>query len=290
MLDYLMSPSPSPQRRPERRPAPALIILSFLFLSMQPALAQSWEMRVCADPNGMPMSHRDGSGYENLIAEIIADELDAALVYDWYPFGTDMIDYRLRQGYCDLIMGVPDGHEPLITSLAYYLSPYAFVYKADAPFELSSFDDPVLAELSIAVQAIGIPPHAALLRRDLGGNVRVDFGVDAYATRPDPRARVVEAVASGLVDVGLAWGPIAGYYGARQEVPLTVRPVQPLFEPPFSTQVFAMTVGMRRGDEALRDEIGIAIVRRWDEIQAVLADFDVVVEPSARPAPLRDLP
>jgi hypothetical protein len=92
-----------------------------------------------------------------------------------------------------------------------------------------------------------------------------------------------EAVARGDIDLGIAWGAIAGYYGARSEVPLRVVAVEPTFEPPFTTMVFAMTMGVRRGDEALRDQLGVAIARRWDDIQAVLAAYNVLTEPLARP-------
>jgi len=249
----------------------------------------AWEMIVCADPNAMPMSHRSGSGYENKIAEVLAEELRAQLAFDWYPH-LDMVDVRLREGHCDILIGVPDGLEPLLTSVAYYRSPYAFIYRADAPFEITSFDDPDLRGARIALQANGIPPHDALVRRGLTPNIVASFGTEAYATRDDPRARVVEAVAARDADVGLAWGPVAGYYALRSDTPLVVRPVAPIFDPPFSSQMFAMTVGVRRGDDALRDQLSYAIANRWDDIQSILADFGVLTEPMPRPTAPRELP
>lgn len=238
----------------------------------------------------MPMSSRAETGFENAIAEIVADELGADLVYDWYPYGTDMIDLRFRAGHCDVVMGVPEGQDPFLSSLAYYRTAYAFVYRADAPFTVTSFDDPILGDLRIAIQAIGIPPHVALRNRDLGQNVVAQFGREATANRADPRAQVLEAVVNGTADVAIASGPIAGYYGARMGVPLVVVPVEPAFEPPFTSQVFAMTVGVRRGDESLRDAISIALARRWDDVQAVLEAFDILTEPLPRPNPPRELP
>lgn len=37
--------------------------------------------RVCADPGNAPMSHQDGSGFENRIAELMAAQLDVPLQY-----------------------------------------------------------------------------------------------------------------------------------------------------------------------------------------------------------------
>jgi hypothetical protein len=36
-----------------------------------------------------------------------------------------------------------------------------------------------------------------------------------------------------------------------------------------------MVAGVRHGDEFLRDMVDIAIVNRWDDIQAVLDDMDI---------------
>ncbi|HEX7021584.1 MAG TPA: hypothetical protein VF171_01925 [Trueperaceae bacterium] len=78
---------------------------------------------MCADPISLPFSYRDGSGFENRIAEILADQLHAKLTFVWWSQGPTMISDQLRAGGCDMIMGVPDGYEPLLTTIAYYRSP-----------------------------------------------------------------------------------------------------------------------------------------------------------------------
>lgn len=70
-----------------------------------PHQAASWEMRVCADPNNLPYSNREKEGLENRIAEILADELGAKLSYVWFPRRRNFIQYTLRAGRCDLVMG-----------------------------------------------------------------------------------------------------------------------------------------------------------------------------------------
>lgn len=243
----------------------------------------TWEMRVCADPNSLPFSSRDATGFENEIAEILAEELDAELTYDWYPWSQDLIDFRLRQGECDVIMGVPDGYGSLLTTLTYYRSPYVFVYRADSPFEVASLDDPVLRELTIGVQNVGIPPHQALVGRGLGDRVTNDYASPIGLSTRVPIPPVMEAVANGDVDVGIAWGPVAGYAAQKLEPELELVPITPAFEPPLLYMSFPMTIGVRRGDEALRDRLNVAIARRWEEIQGVLQEFGVPVEP--QPAP-----
>ena len=243
----------------------------------------SWEMRVCADPGTLPFSNRQEEGFENRIAEIIADELGANLTYDWFPQGPDMITFRLRAGHCDLIIGVPDSSDGLLTTVTYYRSPYVFVYRKDSGFEVETFDDEILHELEIALQNVGIPPHEALLNRGLDENI-VDDYLEGEPRLGAGRSRaVMDAVVEGEVDLALVWGPVAGYFAGQADAELVVRPVQPQFEPPFITQSFPMTMGVRLGDDALRDLLDVAIANRWDDIQQVLANYDVVVQQSPQP-------
>ncbi len=241
----------------------------------------SWEMRVCADPSSLPFSALDRSGFENRIAAILADDLGAKLTYDWHIFNGDIVDTQLRNGACDMIMGVPDGFANLLTTVAYYQSPYVFVYRADAGFDIASLDDPVLSTLRIGVQSYGIPPHQALIRRKLLTNVVQVYGGDAGV--PDHLRQVIDAVAAGDIDVGLAWGPVAGYFASREDVPLEVVPVTPEFDPPALVMSTPMTIAVRVGDDALRDRLNIALGDRWDEIQTVLEDYGVPREDVPRP-------
>ncbi len=58
-----------------------------------PAMAQVADLvdrdafRVCADPANVPLSSKDGSGFENRIAELFAKELDVPLQYTWFSPG-----------------------------------------------------------------------------------------------------------------------------------------------------------------------------------------------------------
>jgi mxaJ protein len=46
-------------------------------LCVASAVAPARELRVCADPDNLPLSHADGSGFENRIARLVADEMGA---------------------------------------------------------------------------------------------------------------------------------------------------------------------------------------------------------------------
>ena len=42
-------------------------------------------LRVCADPHNLPFSNEAGEGFENKIAELLAEELGRPVAYTWYP-------------------------------------------------------------------------------------------------------------------------------------------------------------------------------------------------------------
>lgn len=240
-----------------------------------------WELKVCADPISLPFSSMDETGFENRIADILAEELNAALTYDWHIFNPDIVKLRLRQGECDLLLGVPDGFSDLVNTVAYYRSPYVFVYRANGDFEVHSLDDELLRSLRIGVQSSGIPPHEALINRRITGNVTTAYG--DRAGRADRLGDLIVAVAEGEVDVGIAWGPVAAYFAGLQDVELRIVPVSPEFEPPATFMSIPMTMAVRPGDEALRDRLNMAIANRWDDIQAVLNEYTVPLEPQPKP-------
>ena len=91
-------------------------------------------LRVCADPNNMPLSDQKGEGYENKIAELLAHDLGKKLEYMWFPQRMGFIRNTLRAHdpnedhfKCDLVMGVPVGYELTLTTPAYYRSTWAMV-------------------------------------------------------------------------------------------------------------------------------------------------------------------
>src|SRR5205823_472518 len=91
----------------------------------------------------------------------------------------------------------------------------------------------------------------------------------------DGAGNIVDAVARGTVDVAVVWGPQAGYFARRQRVPLEITPVSPQIDLPFLPFVFDISMGVRRGDQALHDRLERVIERRRPEIEAILDKYGV---------------
>ena len=241
-------------------------------------IADARELRVCADPNNLPFSNERGEGFENKIAELIADELGATLSYTWWAQRRGFIRNTLNTGSCDLVTGTTNGIEMLRTTLPYYRSGYAFVTRQDGP-KVSSLDDPILHNLRIGIQLVGEdganpPPSEALARRGIVDNVRGYLVYGDYRER-NPAAAIMDAVAKGEIDVAIVWGPVAGYFAGRESVPLKVALVTPQNDGPRVPMVFDINMGVRRDDPTLRDEINAALSKLRPKIDAVLATYGV---------------
>jgi len=265
----------------------ALVVIALLCCSFaasgqdRPA---GWDMQVCADPNDLPYSNKAKEGFENRIAEILADELGADLSYVWYPRRRKFVQHMLRAGRCDLVMGVSDSSSKMLTTLAYYRSSYVFVYPEDAALDITSFDDPELKQLRIGVQMGGglLPPNKALANRGMTENLE-GYPIVGDYDEDQPLSPIIKAVVDGDVDIAVAWGPIAGYFAQQQDVPLKIVPVSPQFEPPFLPMVFSIAIGVRHGDRDFARLLNRAIAQRWDDIQTVLEDYGVPLQPLAKP-------
>ena len=55
-------------------------------------------LRVCADPDNMPFSNAKGEGFENKLAELIAEKLDARLEYSWFAEATGYVPNTMGRG------------------------------------------------------------------------------------------------------------------------------------------------------------------------------------------------
>lgn len=236
-------------------------------------------LRVCADPNNLPFSNERLEGFENKIASLIAREMQTEVQYTWWAQRRGFFRNTLKAGECDLVIGVPSSFEMALTTSPYYRSSYVFVYRKDRGLNIRSFDDPILRKIRIGVQLVGddfanTPPAHALSNRHIVENVRGYTLYGDYA-EANPPARIIDAVVKGEVDAAVAWGPLAGYFARRQKVALAVVPVSPEIDLPFLPFVYDISMGVRRGDDAFREELEEILARRRTEIRTILDEYGV---------------
>jgi len=235
-------------------------------------------LRVCADPNNLPFSNERGEGFENPIASLLAADLGERVEYTWWAQRRGFVRNTLNARSCDVILGVPEHYEMVRTTRPYYRSTYVFVTRRDRGLHITSLDDPVLRSLRVGVHLIGddyanTPAAHSLAQRGMIGNIK---GYTLYGdySKPNPPARLIEAVANKEVDVAVAWGPLAGYFAKRSPVPLDIVPVTPVRDGPLS-YVFDIAMGVRRGDSARAAALDAELVRRQPEIERILAAYGV---------------
>jgi mxaJ protein len=236
-------------------------------------------LRVCADPNNLPYSNEARHGFENQIADLLARDRHAALEYTWWAQRRGFVRNTLAAGSCDIVMGVPEHFDPVRTTKPYYTSTYVFATRQDRRMQLGSLDDPRLKSLRIGVQMIGddftnTPPAHALSDRGIVRNV-VGYSVFGDYAKPNPLAGIMDAVDRGEVDTAVVWGPPAGYFARHASHPIEITPVTPRLDGSARPFVFAIAMGVRRGDVALASELDDFIARRKSDIDRILAEYGV---------------
>ncbi|MFO1399154.1 MAG: quinoprotein dehydrogenase-associated putative ABC transporter substrate-binding protein [Burkholderiales bacterium] len=237
-----------------------------------PAVATD-TLRVCADPDNLPFSAADGSGFENRIAQLVAHAMDREVDYYWLPDRRGFIRKTLGAHECDVVMGVPVAVERTLATPPYYRAPYVFVYPSSVLRDLTSLDDPQLAHLRIGIALVGndlaaTPPALALAAHGYVDNVT---GFPMFGDGPVAQ-RIVAAIAEGTLDVGVLWGPQAGWFARRAQVPLAVTPITAGASLPTD---FAIGMGVRRGDGELARALAQTLLHLQPEIDAVLDEYAV---------------
>jgi len=178
------------------------------------------------------------------------------------------------------MLGIPKGYDPVLWTKPYYRTGYVMVYRKDRKLKLRSLDDPQLKTLKVGVQ-VNTPPHDALGQRGIADNVvGYQLMFDSNFHAEDYPGKLVEDLIAGTIDVGLVWGPIAGYFVKKKAAPLELVLLE---ERPDSGERFAfdISMGVRKGDTELKEKLEEALVHRHDEITRILEDFGVPLLPAS---------
>ena len=229
-------------------------------------------LRVCADPNNMPFSTDRGEGFENRLAELLADKLGKGLSYSWYPQATGFVRNTLAAHKCDVIMGVPQGDDLVQVTNPYYRTAYALVFKQGHGLEgVDTLGDPRLKGKRIGIVA-GTPPGNNMAANGLMANAKpyplvIDTRVDSSA------AAMMHDLATGEIDAGILWGPMAGYY-ARQATPAAT--VVPLVKETTGPRLaYRIAMGVRYADQEWKRELNRTIGENQPAINKLLLSFGV---------------
>ncbi len=228
--------------------------------------------RVCSDPANMPFSDERGEGFENKIAELIAAKLDKRLAYTWYPQSTGFVRQTLGSFRCDVIIGFPQGNDLVQSTNPYYRSVYTLVTKQGAALDgVVSLTAERLKGKRLGIVA-GTPPATHLVEEGLMATAK------PYALVVDTRfdsvgQAMTKDIASGEIDAGILWGPIAGWYARKRDAPLHVVPlVKDTGRPPLA---YRITMGVRPTDQNWRRELNGLIREAQPAITRILLDYGV---------------
>ena len=259
-------------------------VLGLMLAAGAMAQAGGKAFKVCADPNNPPFSVKDGSGYENKIAELFAAELGQPLEYTWFPQRLGFIRNTLKaklpdseEYKCDVVMGVPTGFEMAASTQPYYQSTYVLVYKKAGllggvknPADIDSLPAEVKNRLRIAMFD-GAPGTTWLLNHGLIGQ-----GIPYQSMTGDVTQNTAQILARDFaedkIDMVIIWGPMGGYLA--QSSPDTFELIPMKSEPGLKFE-FAMSIGVRRPDKERKQLLDDLIARNGDKIKAILESYKV---------------
>lgn len=243
-------------------------------------------LKVCADGNNMPLSHRNGQGYENRIAAELSRDLGRRLEYTYFPQRMGFVrntlrkqDPTTREYACDLIIGVPAGYELTATTQPYMRSTYALVFPVknglDAirkPDDLLSLPEQTLHSLRIGVFAQS--PGADWLIRNQLLKQAVPFPAQSGDPDENPHSVIERALTSGQIDAAIVWGPIAAYLVNKHSGSPAWRAVAFTRDPQIKFD-YEIAMGVRFGEKEWKQTIDDWIAQHRSKIESILVEYGI---------------
>ena len=266
--------------------ATAAAALFGTLLVLPATAAAEGTFKVCADPHYLPMSNRDGEGFENKVAELLAVELGQEVAYTWFPQRMGFIRNTLRkkdqngQFLCDVVMGVPAGYELVKPTRAWYRSTYVLAVTGDGKLSAAKTTDDVLAMPASERAQLRFGAH----ERNPGVGWLATNGLltqlEPYiAQLGDPNVAPGELegedLLSGKVDAAILWGPL-GAGLARQNPDRDIHLI-PIPSDPANGLVmdYAIAMGVHYPNEKMARTLNRLIGEKQEEINAILTEYGV---------------
>lgn len=243
-------------------------------------------LRVCADPNNLPLSHRNGEGYENHIAAEMARDFGRKLEYTYFPQRMGFVrntlrkqDPNSRQFACDLIIGVPAGYEMTATTKPYMRSTYALVFpvakgleKVQTPNDLLQLPEKELHALRIGVFVQS--PGADWLLKNRLLQQAVPYAQQSGDPNENPNSIIERELASGNIDAAIVWGPIAGHLVRKHSGEPAWRAVPFVSDEQIKFD-FSIAMGVRYGEKEWKAQVDEWIASHHERIEAILIGFGI---------------
>ena len=230
--------------------------------------------RACGDPRNMPFSNEKGEGFENKLAELLAAKLGKKLSYTYFPQATGFVRMTLGSFRCDVIIGFPQGDDQAQVTIPYYRTTYALIFKPGTGLDgVTTIDDPKLKDKRIGVVA-RTPPSTIMAVDGLLAHAKsYPLFID---TRADSSAQaMIDDLKKGDIDVGILWGPMAGYYAKQSDPPLTVVPL--LKETVGTSLMFRIGMGVRPSDQEWKHTLNRLIMENQAEINKLLISYNIPI-------------
>jgi len=229
-------------------------------------------LRVCADPANLPFSNTKQEGFENKIAEIVADELGVPVEYTWFPQAMGFVRNTLLAKRCDVIIGTGQGDREVLNTNHLYRSAYALVYRPDNGLDgVDSVRDPLLKGKRMGV-VISTPSSTLVAKAGLMGNAK-PYRLMVDRRYDSPAEEMTKDIREGEVDAGVLWGPIAGYFANKGGEELVVVPL--VKDAKDGRTQFRITMGVRQSDREWKRQLNDVIRKRQADIDRVLLEYGV---------------
>jgi len=245
------------------------------FAQTSPDLVSRDRLRVCAAPADLPFSDKAKQGFENKIAELIAQELQLPLHYFWMPAGPGFVRNTLASDMCDLVIGYAAESDLVDHSNPYYASTYVLVTRKGGPLDgVDRLEDPRLKNARIGLIA-ATPPVDHLMAMGLYDHIK-SYSLLVDRRFASPAEDALHDLVAGDIDAAILWGPIGGYFARQASTPLSVTPLQTDKRPPF---VFRVAFGLRHGEPDWKHKLNAVIRKRQKDIDAILTEYGVPLAP-----------
>ncbi|MFL6548946.1 MAG: quinoprotein dehydrogenase-associated putative ABC transporter substrate-binding protein [Povalibacter sp.] len=241
-------------------------------------------LRVCADPDNLPLSNDRGEGYENKIAERLAQDLGRKIEYTYFPQRLGFVrntlkkqDPMTQQFKCDVIIGVPKGYELTATTRPYMHSTYALLFRHRSEFEqLATAEDLLkLPPEKLHALRIGVfaqsPGSDWLLRNELLDRA-VFYASQSGDPHENPASTVSRDLDAGNIDAAIVWGPVAGFLMHNHSASPAWRAVP--FTPDKQIKFdYEISMGVRFGEKEWKATLDDWIARNEQNVNQILATY-----------------